>query len=42
MLRRLGRHDEAITAYREALALVNLEPLRRHLRDRLVELGGSH
>ena len=42
LLRRLGRHDEAIAAYREALALVNLEPLRRHLRNRLVELGGSH
>ena len=42
LLRRLGRHDEAIAAYREALALVNLEPLRRHLLDRLVELGGSH
>ena len=42
MLRRLGRHDDAIAAYREALALVNLEPLRRHLLDRLAELSGSH
>ena len=42
LLRRLGRRDEARAAYREALALVNLEPLRRHLLDRLAELGGSH
>ena len=41
MLRRLGRQAEAIEAYREALALANLEPVRRHLVDRLTELGGS-
>jgi RNA polymerase sigma-70 factor, ECF subfamily len=41
MLRRLGRRAEAIEAYREALALANLEPVRRHLLDRLTELGDS-
>jgi len=41
MLRRLGCQSEAIEAYREALALASLEPVRRHLVDRLTELGGS-
>jgi RNA polymerase sigma-70 factor (ECF subfamily) len=41
LLRRLGRNGEAIGAYREALALVNLEPVRRHISERLAELAGS-
>lgn len=41
MLRKLGRESEAVAAYREALALANLEPVRRHLLDRLTELGAS-
>ncbi len=39
LLRRLGRTAEAIEAYREALALANLEPVRRHIAERLAELG---
>lgn len=35
LLRRLGRHDEAAAAYREALALCGNETERRHLTRRL-------
>jgi len=35
LLRRLGRHDEAIAAYRRALELVTQEPERRLLEKRL-------
>ncbi|TCD22471.1 RNA polymerase sigma factor [Pseudomonas sp. IC_126] len=38
--RRLGRLDEARTAYRSALALAQLEPERRFLQQRLDELDG--
>ncbi|WP_372670707.1 RNA polymerase sigma factor [Amycolatopsis kentuckyensis] len=37
LLVRLGRHTEAATAYREALALAGTEPERAHLRRRLTE-----
>ena len=39
VLRRLGRRDEAGAAYREALALVKLDPERRLLERRLGELA---
>jgi len=39
LLRRLGRREEAGAAYRSALALAKLEPERRLLAKRLVELG---
>ncbi|WP_431928594.1 RNA polymerase sigma factor [Micromonospora wenchangensis] len=39
LLRRLGRHREAATSYREALALPASEPERRYLTRRLAELG---
>jgi len=39
LLRRLDRRDEAREAYRAALALARLEPERRFLQKRLVELG---
>ncbi|HKF73103.1 MAG TPA: RNA polymerase sigma factor [Stellaceae bacterium] len=39
VLRRLGRREDARAAYREALALVKLEPERRLLERRLAELG---
>ena len=39
LLRRLGRKEEAAAAYREALALVKLEPEKRFLSRRLAELG---
>lgn len=39
LLRRLGRRAEAREAYREALALAQLEPERRLLTRRLSELG---
>ncbi len=39
LLRRLGRRDEAIEAYRQALKGVDLEPERRFLEARLAELG---
>jgi RNA polymerase sigma-70 factor, ECF subfamily len=39
LLRRLGRRDEAIAAYRQALDGVNLEPERRFLAARLAELS---
>ena len=39
LLARLGRDDDAATAYREALALARLEPERRLLGTRLAALG---
>jgi RNA polymerase sigma-70 factor, ECF subfamily len=39
LLRRLGRRDEAIAAYRQALDSVALEPERRFLAARLAELN---
>ncbi|PPK92492.1 RNA polymerase sigma-70 factor (ECF subfamily) [Kineococcus xinjiangensis] len=38
LLRRLGRHAEAATAYREALDLVGADPARAHLRRRLASV----
>jgi RNA polymerase sigma-70 factor, ECF subfamily len=38
LLRRLGRREEAIAAYREALQSTDLEPERRFLTARLAEL----
>jgi RNA polymerase sigma-70 factor (ECF subfamily) len=40
LLRRLGRGDEAVAAYREALALARHDPERRFFRRRIAELGG--
>ena len=39
LLRRLGRRDEAIAAYQQALQSVDLEPERRFLAARLAELN---
>jgi RNA polymerase sigma-70 factor (ECF subfamily) len=39
LLRRLGRREEAIAAYRQALKGADLEPERRFLNGRLAELG---
>jgi RNA polymerase sigma-70 factor (ECF subfamily) len=39
LLRRLGRRDEAIAAYRQALKGADLEPERRFLNGRLADLG---
>jgi RNA polymerase sigma-70 factor (ECF subfamily) len=39
LLRRLGRRDEAIAAYRQALRGADLEPERRFLTGRLAELA---
>jgi RNA polymerase sigma-70 factor (ECF subfamily) len=39
LLRRLGRREEAIAAYRQALQGADLEPERRFLTARLAELG---
>ena len=41
LLRRLGRADEAVAAYRRALELVRSEPERRFLVRRLAELRAS-
>jgi len=41
MLQALGRRDEALDAYRAALAIVKLEPERRLLARRVVELEES-
>jgi RNA polymerase sigma-70 factor (ECF subfamily) len=38
LLRRLGRLEEAASAYERALALVSNEPERRHLERRLAEV----
>ena len=38
LLRRLGRATEAAAAYETALKLVSLEPERRFLQRRLIEL----
>jgi predicted negative regulator of RcsB-dependent stress response len=35
----MGRRDEAIAAYRQALTSTDLEPERRFLDARLAELG---
>ena len=35
----MGRRDEAIVAYRQALTGADLEPERRFLTARLAELG---
>jgi RNA polymerase sigma-70 factor (ECF subfamily) len=40
LLRRLGRRAEAVTAYRQALALVTNEAERRFLQQRLAEVTG--
>jgi len=37
MLRRLGRHADAASAYREALALCRTDAERRFLERRLLE-----
>jgi RNA polymerase sigma-70 factor (ECF subfamily) len=39
LLRRMGRRDEAIAAYRQALTSTDLEPERRFLDARLAELS---
>jgi RNA polymerase sigma-70 factor, ECF subfamily len=39
LLRRMGRRDEAIAAYRQALTTTDLEPERRFLTARLAELA---
>jgi RNA polymerase sigma-70 factor (ECF subfamily) len=39
LLRRMGRRDEAIVAYRQALTSTDLEPERRFLTARLAELS---
>lgn len=39
LLRRMGRRDEAIAAYRQALTSTELEPERRFLTAKLAELG---
>lgn len=41
LCRRLGRHDEAREAYRQALALARQEPERRFLRRRLDQIQQS-
>ncbi len=38
LLRRLGRSDEAVTAYREALALASTDAERRFLQRRIESL----
>jgi RNA polymerase sigma-70 factor, ECF subfamily len=40
LLRRIGRHDDAVAAYRRALALVRNDTERRHLDKRLRQLIG--
>jgi RNA polymerase sigma-70 factor (ECF subfamily) len=39
LLRRLGRRQEAVVAYQQALSRADLEPERRFLTARLAELG---
>jgi RNA polymerase sigma-70 factor, ECF subfamily len=41
LLRRLGRHEDAREAYREATAATQLEPLRRLYARRLGEMDGA-
>jgi RNA polymerase sigma-70 factor, ECF subfamily len=41
LLRRLGRHDEAATAYREALDLTDNEAEKEFLSARMAESGGG-
>lgn len=42
LCRRLGRHDEARTAYRRVLELARQEPERRYIERRLAELDAPH
>lgn len=42
LLRRLGRREQAIAAYRQALALAQQGPDRQFLQKRLEELGAWH
>src|SRR4051812_32927800 len=41
LLRRLGRREEALVAYRHALTLTQQEPQRRYLERRIAEIGGA-
>jgi RNA polymerase sigma-70 factor (ECF subfamily) len=41
LLRRLGRHDEARAAYRDAVALAGTDPERRFLLGRIAEIDGA-
>ena len=41
LLRRLGRGEEAVVAYRQALTLTLQEPQRRYLERRIAEVGGA-
>jgi RNA polymerase sigma-70 factor (ECF subfamily) len=41
LLRRLGRREEALAAYRDALALTVLEPQRRYIERRIAEVAGG-
>ena len=41
LLRRLGRHEDAMAAYRHALTLTLQEPQRRYLERRIAEVGKS-
>jgi RNA polymerase sigma-70 factor (ECF subfamily) len=41
LLRRLGRGEEALVAYRHALTLTLQEPQRRYLERRIAEVGGA-
>ena len=41
LLRRAGRRQDALDAYREALTMARTAPETQLLRDRLMELGGS-
>ena len=41
LLRRLGRRDDAASAYRRALALVGTSPERRFLERRLADVAGT-
>ncbi len=41
LLRRLGRREEALAAYRHAITLTTQEPQRRYLERRILEVGGA-
>jgi RNA polymerase sigma-70 factor (ECF subfamily) len=41
LLAQCGRHEDAATAYRDALALEPAEPVRRHITGQIAALGAA-
>ena len=42
LLARCGHHEDAVAAYRDALALEPAGPVRRHITGQIAALGAAH